>query len=139
MTTVFITFASGSPDTYNLTNGFGATDPTTGAGPSNVALIDGNFFLKIDGSQMTDSMGQEVDAGGTGNFGSAASDEFFRLFGDYDGNRTVDYYDQSYFAQGYNKPANYSEFAYFDYDGDGLINSSDFTQFSARRGTTLNP
>src|SRR5262249_7611419 len=129
VTSVYITFATGSRDTYNLVNGFGQPDPISGL-LSHVALNDGNYFLHIDGTQLTDALGQQVDAAGTGHFGSQAVDEFFRLFGDFDGNRSVDYFDQNAFRQGFgvgnpNYPAN----MFFDYDMNGVIDAADFAQF----------
>jgi hypothetical protein len=144
---VVITYATTSVDTYTL--GRAIVTPSGGAinGGSTQALNDGNYFLTIDGSKMTDTLGAQVDAAGLGTAGSMATIEFYRLFGDFNGDRTVDYIDQNQFRQanGGNATgtaaqiAQWRKYSYFDYDGNGLINGTDFTQFLNRRGTTLAP
>jgi hypothetical protein len=144
---VRISFASGSADTYNLTGA-----PLTAGVLSGltVALNDGNYFVKVDGSFMTDAFGQHVDAAGNGTFGSVATTEFYRLFGDVNGDRTVDYADQTPLGAAIRGGANrggtiaqktlYRNNWYFDYDGDGLINTTDYNnQFKTRIGTILAP
>jgi hypothetical protein len=144
---VRISFASGSTDTYNLTGA-----PLTAGVLSGltVALNDGNYFLAVNGSLMTDAFGQHVDAAGNGLFGSVGTTEFYRLYGDFNGDRVVDYTDQVPLGAAIRGNANrggtlgqknlYRLNWYFDYDGDGLINTTDYNnQFKNRIGTVIAP
>ncbi len=58
----------------------------------------------------------------------------YRLFGDADGNHTVDAADFSLFGSVFGSSAAGSR---FDADGNGTIDSSDFAQFGSRFGVTL--
>jgi len=64
--------------------------------------------------------------------GDPATNKLFRLFGDADGNGTVNSSDfavfRSYFGLG---------MSMFDYDGDNQANSNDFAQFRKRFGLTI--
>ncbi len=104
----------------------------TGDGIVGGSLADGNYLLTID---------LEKDGFGTGNdhqFGAAQADNFFRLFGDSDGDRDVDNLD--YFrlrgALGHTSDSpRYLE--YFDYDQDDDVDADDFAEFLARFRTAL--
>jgi hypothetical protein len=147
VTRVVITYASTSVDSFTL--GRAIVTPSNGTinGGSRQALNDGNYFLTIDGSKMTDALGFHVDAAGSGIFGSVSTIEFYRLFGDTNGDRTVDYLDQNVIRQANGANAtgtgtaltNWRKWCYLDFDGNGLIDINDFNQFLLRRGTTLNP
>ncbi len=68
-------------------------------------LADGNYELEIDGSLVSvrgtdrqfDGDGDGV-AGGTYRLGQLATDQFFAFFGDFDGDRDVDTFDNSAFT-----------------------------------------
>src|SRR5205823_2520339 len=47
------------------------------------SLIDGNYQLHIDGSQLRDSRGIQVDADGDAAPGGTQNVRFYRLFGDF--------------------------------------------------------
>ncbi len=63
------------------------------------SLVDGNYQLTIFGDQIQTHNGQDFDANGDGVaggnyvFGDSETDDFFRLYGDTDGNRIVDVFD----------------------------------------------
>ncbi len=88
----------------------------------NGSLPDGNYTLSIDGSQILDSLGQQLDAAGSGLPGSVGTTSFFRLYGDANGDRIVNSADITIVASNYLTPG-----ALGDVDGDGVINSADIT------------
>jgi parallel beta-helix repeat protein len=63
---------------------------------------------------------------------------FHRLFGDIDGNRTVDSADMSQFNLAYARSAGSPQYnSAFDFDGNGAINNTDLLQLRRRLGVTL--
>jgi hypothetical protein len=80
--------------TGNLTLSFTGAD---GLG-NKVGLNDGNYFLTTDATKVTDAQGKDLDGAHNGTFGSAGNDEFWRLFGDVNGTRTVDALDAAFFG-----------------------------------------
>ncbi|MEM6472576.1 MAG: lamin tail domain-containing protein [Planctomycetota bacterium] len=104
------------------------------------SLIDGNYRLTIDASRVLSlATGLALDgdsddqSGGDYQFGTQASDDFFRLFGDVDGDRDVDRSDfelfSSAFGQSQSQPGYRSD---LDFDADGSIESSDLSAFRLR-------
>src|SRR5262249_4894775 len=98
------------------------------------SLVDGNYQLHIDGSQLRDSRGIQIDADGDGTPGGSQDLKFYRLFGDFmtSGNyhesstpvswRTVDGLDLAYFRLAFGTligNPNYN--SAFDADGDGDV------------------
>src|SRR4030095_3339176 len=61
---------------------------------------------------------------------------FYRLYGDADGNRTVDAADQAAFDAAFGQTDALS-LATFDFNRDGQINVTDRTQFNRRFGRTI--
>jgi hypothetical protein len=91
------------------------------------ALNDGKYTLVIDGTK--------IQAAATVN---GATDQFFRLFGDSDGDRDVDSVDQAAFRQAMSgSSASAGLRAAFDYDGDGDVDSLDYSQFCQRLGRRI--
>src|SRR5206468_8677852 len=97
--------------------------PLTEAG----SLKDGNYTLTVFGAQVTGPGGLALDgdnngvAGGDFYYGTdQAFERFYRLFGDADGNHTVDAADLNLFraAFGSTDPT-------FDVNSDGVINALD--------------
>jgi len=61
---------------------------------------------------------------------------FHRLFGDSDGNHTVDAVDQAAFDAAFGQTDGLS-LGTFDFDHDGDVDAADRTQFSKRVGRTM--
>jgi len=107
------------------------------------ALVDGNYQLLVDASKISRG-GRELDgqrdgiAGGNVEFGTAATDKFFALFGDLSGDRNVSLAELVQFRSAYGSAsgsANYNQA--LDFNNDGIIGLMDFTNFRSRYGTTL--
>jgi ELWxxDGT repeat protein len=96
---------------------------TEGAG----SLIDGDYTLSVFSAQLQ---------GGLQGGDNVTS--LFRLFGDVNGDRTVNVLDLAAFRNAFGTlaaDANYLSF--LDFNGDGTINSTDLTQFRNRFGVIL--
>ncbi len=138
---------NGSGTTYTITFGSGSgvitRHTSSGLGRGN-SLADGNFLLTIDPTKVTSVNGgarlspTNNFGDGDNEFGDRAVDNFFRLFGDTDGNGIVNSLDTGAFAKAlttYN--------AAVDFNGDGVVQNSgaDRTNFLAnfnkRRRTTF--
>ncbi len=98
-----------------------------GTGELGTSLADGNYRLSVAGAQMLVSevlvpaeFGGEIAA-------DADNDDFFRLYGDADGNGFVNGSDLNVFGPIIFSPPNYR--ADLDADGDGFINGADLNVF----------
>lgn len=111
------------------------------------SLKDGNYDLKIIGSKVTfngESLDGDSDGqvGGDYRFGAdqndnlKAIDNFFRFFGDADGDRDVDASDLGIFSLAYRKKPNAYTYL-FDFDADNDVDSLDLAQFNKRYRKTL--
>ncbi|MCO8123765.1 dockerin type I domain-containing protein [Stieleria sp. TO1_6] len=128
-TLVELTFASGASVINRDPHG------TTGLRHS---LADGNYQLTIAGASVSSLVSGAVMAADY-QFGTTPNDQFFRFFGDVDGDRDVDGLDYSQFAQTFLQSlgsADYNE--EFDFDGDGDVDSLDFGQLSQHFRRKLN-
>lgn len=106
----------------------------TGPGIIGGSLPDGLYSLTLFASQVTDSFSQALDGDGDGIPGGDFDFDFHRLFGDLDGNRTVDGSDFSAFGAAFG----YTGFdSAFDYDDSSTVDGSDFGEFGNRFGVTL--
>jgi FG-GAP repeat len=101
------------------------------------SLLDGEYQLLVDGAlirragspELLDADGDGL-AGGTRLFGAQAADAFYRLFGDVDGDRDVDYSDRSVFLPALGSTLGSPEYdARFDFDGDGDVDATDRSWF----------
>ena len=103
------------------------------------SLVDGNYVLRIDGTKVSRPGGELLDAdrNGTGGgeqlYGNQATDNFFRLFGDGNGDRSVDFADFGLFGTAFGLPGDT-----FDFNGDGFVDFADFGDFGRRFGVTQN-
>jgi hypothetical protein len=91
------------------------------------SLIDGNYTLTVFSSQVNG-----------GVLGGDSVTTLFRLFGDVNGDKTVNITDLTAFRNAFgasSTDANYRP--YFDLSGDGVINLTDLTQFRNRFGIIL--
>jgi uncharacterized delta-60 repeat protein len=154
-----VTF-SGSPDqAFTLTrNGGGAVsftatvsiqnggtvvllDHFTGADAEFGSLADGRYTLTALAAQI--SVGGQAldgDADGTagGNFVFNDTQGLFRLFGDVNGDRTVNGFDLGFFRNAFGTQTGDPNYlSYLDLNGDGVINGFDLGQFRTRFGTML--
>ncbi|MGB7326889.1 MAG: Ig-like domain-containing protein, partial [Rubripirellula sp.] len=110
-----------------------ATLTFTGPGIIGGSLADGNYTLRTLAASITDAAGNTLDGNGDGSGGDDATDEFFRLFGDGNGDRTVNIIDFFGFRdalRGNNADA-------FDFDADGRVNIIDFFRFRSRFGRSV--
>jgi hypothetical protein len=127
--------------TGNLTVSFTNADPFG----NKVGLNDGNFFLNTTASLVTDSTGHQLDGAHTGSSGTNGHDEFWRLYGDANGDRSVDGEDTSFFRNSYNYAQTHSDVDaqallwFMDYDLNGIMDSNDVNQFNSRFNRHLNP
>ena len=110
-----------------------ATLTFSGTGTTAGSLDDGHYSLTILDS-ITDAVGNALDGDGDGSAGGNATDDFFRLFGDINGDRTVNIID---FFQFRNAFGNSELDERFDFNGDGTVNILDFFQFRSRFGTSV--
>ena len=102
------------------------------------SLIDGNYSLRIVDSLISDSAGNALDADGDGVSGNDLTDEFFRLFGDADGDGNVGFFDYALFRNALFSLENDPDFNIaFDANGDGAIDLLDVQAFSDNFGSTI--
>jgi hypothetical protein len=98
------------------------------------SLVDGLYTLTIFGNQITDSAGQPLD--GDNNPGTVGGDyvlNLHRLFGDGDGNRTVNSVDFAALRTFFGLPGG----SMFDFNNDTITDSNDFAAFRARFGLMI--
>jgi len=97
------------------------------------SLPDGNYTLTIHSDRVLDSLGKALDGDGDGINGGNRVDEFFRLFGDSDGDGDVDRADRDLFRRTLGTMVGDLFYLdYFDFDGDGDIDRHDRKQFNDR-------
>jgi VCBS repeat-containing protein len=110
----------------------------TGPGIINGSLPDGRYTLTVLSSAITDSSGQHLDGDANGTAGGNDQVQFFRLFGDVNGDGTVSKQELSQFNKAYGtKPGQKGYLWYFDYDGLNGIDSVDKAQITKRVGTKI--
>jgi hypothetical protein len=121
--------------TANVVNGVTVVtlNNFTGAETEFGSLVDGRFTLTV--------LANQVSAGGVNMASNAAftdTNGLFRLFGDVNGDQTVNGLDLGFFRNAFGTQtgdANY--LSYLDLNGDGVINGFDLGQFRTRFGTVL--
>lgn len=120
-----------------------AAGPSVESATNSPSLADGNYELTLNASRI--SLGGEAldgDGNGVGGddyvFGTQASDQFFRLFGDQDGDRDVDSEDYDAFVAALLSTAGSGNFdARFDSDDDGDVDGKDYGSYLTRHQTAL--
>lgn len=105
----------------------------SGSGIIGGSLADGNYSLTTLALPVTDAVGNQLDGNGDGTNGDDATVSFFRLFGDGNGDQSVNIYD--FF--GFLKALRGRNTAAFDFNGDGNVNIFDFFRFRSQFGKTL--
>ena len=108
------------------------------------SLTDGNYELTVVGDQITTSSGSVYDAdddgvaGGSFVYGDTAADNFFRFFGDGNGDRNVNVFDLLSFRQTFGLSEGDSDFdTQFDANADGIVNVFDLLPFRGNFGEQL--
>ncbi|MEM7311514.1 MAG: cadherin repeat domain-containing protein [Planctomycetota bacterium] len=94
------------------------------------SLTDGNYQLRIKADSIQSTAELEGDY----------VDQFFRMFGDVDGDRDVDRLDYAFFRRAYGQSiggASYDDI--FDSDNDGDIDRLDYVMFRRNYGRRLDP
>jgi len=110
-----------------------ATLTFSGAEVIGGSLADGNYTLTVDKTKVS-----AIDGGM--QLAADHTDDFFRLYGDMDGDRDIDSRDFRQFRNTYRKAVGDSDFnSALDFDGDGDVDSRDFRQFRTRYRTRLDP
>lgn len=97
-------------------------------------LDDGNYSLTVLADQIADGFGQALDGDGDGQPGGNLVIAFHRLFGDFDGNKSVNFSDFLAFRSAFGNP---NAGPVFDSNNDGAVNFTDFLAFRSRFGTML--
>lgn len=98
------------------------------------SLIDANYRLEIIGSQIT-GLGNSTSMPSDFEFGELPEDNFFRKYGDHNGNGVVDLLDFAEFRQTFGKSAADNGYqAELDSDGDDTISLLDFAKFRQNFG-----
>ena len=101
----------------------------SGAGTEFGSLADGNYTLRVVASQ--------ISTAGVA-MASDAVTNFYRMFGDVNGDRRVDIADFGQFSTAYGSHTTDTNYrAYFDWNNDGAIDIADFGQISIRMFTLL--
>ncbi|MCA9139550.1 MAG: right-handed parallel beta-helix repeat-containing protein, partial [Planctomycetales bacterium] len=119
----------GAPNTVTLTF---LPGPSVGPGGG---LLDGNYRLMLKADRIgTGVMPLDGDGDGSGGgnhlFGTNPTDNFFRLFGDSDGDRDVDGQDFGKFGLSFLKSLSDPQFdPIFDFDDDGDVDGQDYGRF----------
>jgi hypothetical protein len=102
----------------------------TGSAVQFGSLPDGNFSLVVLSLQVHDGFNQTLAAN--------ATSDFFRYFGDVNGDRTVNGLDLGFFRNAFGTQTGDPNYlSYLDFNGDGVINGFDLGQFRTRFGTVL--
>ncbi len=118
----------GSSTVVTLTFSGTQTVPGAPAGV-NPTLIDGNYTLMV--------LANQVSAGGQA-MASSFTFNFYRFFGDVNGDRMVDALDLFQLAGSYGKSSGQAGFiAAFDNNGDGVVDALDLFAFAANFGKRL--
>jgi hypothetical protein len=110
----------------------------TGAATEFGSLADGRYTLTVLGSQVTDAGGQQLDGDNDGAPGGNNVTQFFRFYGDVNGDGVVNGLDFGIFRSAFGTATGDPAYlAALDFNNDGAINGLDFAQFRARFGTAL--
>ena len=97
------------------------------------SLADGNYRLTVLDTHVRDAAGNSLDGNHNGSSGGTMFDDFYRLYGDTDGDRDVDGQDYGRFGSTFLKDASDPQFnSSLDFDNDGDVDGQDFGQFGLR-------
>jgi hypothetical protein len=97
------------------------------------SLADGRYTLTALASQIS-ANGQQM----TSNYIFGDAQGLYRMFGDVNGDQTVNGLDFGFFKNAFGTQFGDAGYlGYLDFNGDGVINGLDFAQFRTRFGTML--
>lgn len=126
------------PGTSVMTLQFGAGPSVVPNASGSPTLADGRYRLTVNstrvdiGNVALDGDG-DGSAGGDYAFGTNPADEFFRFYGDSDGDGDVDGQDYGRFALTFLRPSTDPAFdPAFDFDGDDDVDGLDYARFGQR-------
>jgi len=129
---------NGTTGTTTVDVTFLAGDPAVEAG-ANPSLKDGFYYRNVNGSLINLLFTNSGSAAQTVNLNPASnSPTFHRMFGDVDGNKAVNSADAFKFNEAVTVPGS-MYFTYFDFNNDGLLNTTDQNEFIKRFNKTLVP
>lgn len=116
-----------------------ATITFSGAGVIAGSIADGRYRLELDATKLHDNTGGILDGNGDGLSGGGYSgSEFHRLFGDFNGNGTVDTSDRDLFFAALGSSTGDAGYnTMFDFNGDGRIDFIDYAHFRRRNGMSV--
>ncbi|MEL6104539.1 MAG: lamin tail domain-containing protein [Planctomycetota bacterium] len=118
----------------DITFGDGPLVASRAAGNS---LVDGTYELTVRSDAVATLEGNVAMASDF-RFGELATDQFFRYFGDSDGDRDVDGQDFGRFGTAlFSSSADSNYDPLFDFDGDGDVDGQDYGPFTARFLTSI--
>ncbi|WP_182866192.1 S8 family peptidase [Rhodopirellula sp. JC639] len=118
--------------TVQLTFDGASTDPRQGSGVLGNSLSDGRYELQILSGQIL-GLGAIAMSQDYSFTGAAEADDFFRLFGDTDGDKDVDGQDYGRFGLTFLRDSADPNFnTELDYDGDGDVDGQDYGHFGVR-------
>jgi endonuclease/exonuclease/phosphatase family metal-dependent hydrolase len=104
------------------------------------SLADGRYQLVIHAERIHDDQSNALDGNADGTAGASAAHEFFRLFGDSDGDRDVDLLDLGRFLSTFGRrPGDANYLSYMDVNNDDRVGLIDLLAFARRLGRKLNP
>jgi hypothetical protein len=116
-------------------------DHFTGSETEFGSLADGRYTLTALASQISangQALDGDADGFAGGNFVLNDTQGLFRLFGDINGDQTVNGFDLGFFRSAFGTSAGDANYlSYLDLNGDGVINGFDLGQFRTRFGTVL--
>jgi hypothetical protein len=93
-------------------------------------LKEGNYTLTVRAAKIRNATGDLLDGDGDGIAGGNYVDEFFRRFGDSDGDGDVDTADKRVFTSAYGKRSWQTGYLwYLDFNANGRIGSEDLAHF----------
>ena len=102
------------------------------------SLADGDYRLAILDTHVRDAAGNDIDGDANGRAGGVRVDDFFRFYGDKNGDRAVDAADDFTFSRTYRQSSTDPLFDVdLDYDNDGRVDAADLFQFRRRFRTRL--
>ena len=100
-------------------------------------LVDGNYELTVDGSKVRRA-GTGLTLGGEFVYGDSADEAFYSLYGDNNGDRSVNVFDLLALRQTYSASTGDSNFnPALDFGADGTVNIFDLLQFRNNFGESL--
>ena len=104
------------------------------------SLGDGNYVATLRAARVMDAAGNPLDGNRDGVGADDYRFDFFRYYGDLDGDRDVDFLDQFGFQRTFQKNAESALFdSRLDYNGDGVVNGVDLGFYRLNAQTVLAP